>query len=107
MNPMQSPNVGPGGSHFGNREPETIQEPKPLKWGRSSGGFCESKCGRFGISPEYWGRCEPQSYTLTDRETGKEYRLLDTQKKAKERANRVLCPAPVYKPTITISDDMF
>lgn len=83
-----------------------MPQEQQVQWSRSSSGFCESKCGRFGISPEYWGRCEPQSYTLTDRESGKEYRLLDTQKKAKHRANQILSPPPP-QPRIEISDDLF
>ena len=77
-----------------------------IKWGKSVDGFVESKCGRFSISPEYWGRVNPQSYTLFDRKTKKEYKLIDTQKLAKKKADEILNPKPKPKP-IKISDDLF
>lgn len=61
-----------------------------LKWCRSQGGYCYSKCGRFHIYPEFWGSTTAQSYTLKDDKTKEKYRLIDTQKKAKEKAAEIL-----------------
>lgn len=35
-----------------------------VDWNRSKDGYCESKCGRFHISPLYLGRCSPVEYEL-------------------------------------------
>lgn len=58
-----------------------------VKWNRSNEGFVESKCGRFTISPEYWGRESAQSYELKEKQTGKRYRFQDTQSVAKSKAD--------------------
>ena len=61
-----------------------------VKWYRSKEGFVESKCGRFSISPEYWGRETAQSYELKDNNTKKRYRLQDTQSDAKSKADSII-----------------
>ena len=33
-------------------------------------GFWKSDCGRFEITPLYWGRVNPQEYEMKDKETG-------------------------------------
>jgi hypothetical protein len=61
-----------------------------IKWGRSDEGFVESKCGRFEISPEYWGCVQPQSYTLIDVIEHKQYRQKVTQKDCKALAKSIV-----------------
>jgi hypothetical protein len=57
-----------------------------IRWGRSEEGYVESKCGRFTISPLYWGHTRPQSYELRDTKTGRVNMYLDTQADAKDTA---------------------
>lgn len=35
-----------------------------IRWKRSQEGFVESHCGRWKITPEYWGCVKPQAFTL-------------------------------------------
>lgn len=44
---------------------EDFVEARPLiVWKRPTGGYCESACGRWKISPLYCGRVKPQFYEL-------------------------------------------
>lgn len=61
-----------------------------INWNRSSEGHIESKCKRFVIVPEYWGRERAQSYELKDRLTGERYRVLSTQRDAKDKAESIV-----------------
>ena len=57
-----------------------------IKWGRSQEGYVTSKCGRFEISPKFWGNANPTGYELTfcSQKIGDfEY---ETQAQAKEEA---------------------
>lgn len=74
-----------------------------IKWGKSSEGYCASKCGRFTIAPLWCGRVKPQFWKLTDKKTGREARSCFTQREAKETAERWLNPEPA--PTEKISWD--
>jgi hypothetical protein len=64
-----------------------------LCWKRSSDGFSETHCLHYKIEPEYWGRCNAQSYRLVyfaDVKTFKGGLRLgshDTQREAKQRAH--------------------
>ncbi len=66
----------------------------PLRWQPSSDGFAATHCSHYKIKPEYWGRCEAQSYRLVyfpDVKTLKGAVRLgscDTQREAKERADK-------------------
>ena len=57
------------------------------------GGFWESRCGRFTISPEYQGTTRPQSFKLWDNgHAGKERRgcgSFDTVRDAKATAGDI------------------
>lgn len=35
-----------------------------LKWKRSDEGYTDTHCGRYSISPQYWGRSSPQGFLL-------------------------------------------
>ena len=37
------------------------------KWGRAKGGYVDSKCGRYNISPNYCGTTRPQDYKVWER----------------------------------------
>lgn len=65
-----------------------------LKWNKSKEGFTDSKCGRFRITPEYWGRCNPQSYKLIITASKSATHSFNTQKQAKEYANELINPKP-------------
>ena len=53
-----------------------------LKWHRSRDGYTGSKCGRFDISPLFYGNCNPVDYEVEDNTTGKKRRC-NTQRAAK------------------------
>ena len=62
-----------------------------IKWGRSDEGFVESKCGRWHITPLYWGCTRPQAYALRDAKTKKKIGAwYETQWDAKQKALDVL-----------------
>lgn len=73
-----------------------------VKWGKSEMGYVHSKCGRFRIIPEYWGRVNPQVYRVEDKQPGGlGMAWKETQKKCKEWVEHGLNP-PVYDgPEIT------
>ncbi len=48
-------------------------EKRAIHWNRSSEGYCDSKCGRFSIVPEYQGTCSPQAYRIKDKKTGRKW----------------------------------
>ena len=75
-----------------------------LKWNRSVEGYCDSKDGRFSISPLYCGRVKPIFWMLTDNKTKRQSRSHFTQHEAKEAADRMINPPP--KPTWVIDDSM-
>jgi len=35
-----------------------------IRWNKSDDGFISSKCGKYEIRPNFWGRCNPLNYTL-------------------------------------------
>lgn len=57
-----------------------------LKWNKSREGFTESKCGKFNISPQYWGCCKPQNYIM--QYNGRQYSA-ETQKELKIKAEQL------------------
>lgn len=63
-----------------------------LRWQRSSEGFAVSHCAHYQIEPEYWGRCNAQSYRLVYFPNAKTFKgsvrlgSHDTQRAAKQRA---------------------
>lgn len=75
-----------------------------IKWTKSHEGFTESKCGRFRITPEYWGRCNPQSYKLSITASKSATYSFDTQTQAKEYAQELTTPKP--KKEINIQLDL-
>jgi hypothetical protein len=66
---------------------------KLLRWHRSNEGFTTTHCGHYKIQPEYWGRCNAQSYRLVYYPNVKTFKgsvrlgSSDTQREAKERAH--------------------
>ena len=76
---------------------------KMLKWKRSDDGFVDSKCGRFQIVPRWWGRVAPQEYILEDK--GKQVGSYDTQRAAKNAAERIVNP-PEEEDVPIITPDM-
>lgn len=60
-----------------------------LQWGRSSEGYCESKCGRFSITPHYCGTTRPRFFTLVDGETKREYGCNASQRDCKQKAQQI------------------
>lgn len=61
---------------------------KTIRWGKSKEGYCDSKCGRFSISPQWCGRVNPVFWKLVDNKTKTETRCCSTQREAKEAAQR-------------------
>lgn len=63
-----------------------------LRWHRSSEGFTNTHCLHYKIEPEYWGRCNAQSYRLVYFPNVKTFKgnvrlgSHDTQRAAKQRA---------------------
>jgi len=61
-----------------------------VKWWRSWDGYCESRCGRYFICPNYCGCTRPQDYELYFHpKRGKRKRLesmANTQRDCKETA---------------------
>ena len=55
---------------------------KLAQWTRSSEGYCQSKDGRFTISPLYEGTTRAQSYQAIDTKTGRIW-TADAQKHLK------------------------
>lgn len=63
-----------------------------IRWGKSKEGFIKSKCGRFHISPRYWGHVKPQCYALDYTPADKKFNMGSTynnQKDAKKAAERM------------------
>ena len=56
-----------------------------IKWHKSEEGSCISKCCRFEITPNYWGRVNPLDYHLSF--DGHGLGDFNTQKDAKKAAN--------------------
>lgn len=59
-----------------------------VKWGPSRGGEVVSKCGRFRVTPKYWGRCKPVAYQPEEFIKGKWEIVgceVDTQRIGKQR----------------------
>lgn len=61
-----------------------------LKWKRNDIGGVSSVDGRFVISPNYRHTVRPDSWTVRDTLYAKEYRWNNTQRDAKEYANRIV-----------------
>jgi len=64
-----------------------------IKWGKSEDGYIESKCDRFRIVPNFWGRCNPQDFTVEYKDNDKIIKIrsgCDTQKEAKQEAQKWL-----------------
>lgn len=59
----------------------------PVNWKRSAEGHVESKCGRYEITPLYWGCVSPQSYKLVLVSTGEVLARGDTQSEVKKEAD--------------------
>lgn len=60
-----------------------------IHWKRSREGFVESRCGRWKITPEYWGCVDPQAFTL-HRDNTIVVRNCATQREAKQDAENLL-----------------
>lgn len=71
--------------------PQARPKLRLVKWNRSEDGYCESKCGRFWITPS-WNSCvNPQdfdlAFKLTPRHKWKKIRRMEnTQRDCKEAA---------------------
>lgn len=75
---------------------------KQVQWGRSEDGFVKSKCGRFRIIPEFWGRVQPQVYRIEDEQRGGlGMATFETQKKCKDWVKNGLNPPKRTWPKIT------
>lgn len=73
-----------------------------IRWNRAVDGFVESKCGRFRVIPEYWGRANPQMYRVEDTMPGGfGIGHFETQKKCKEWVERGFNPPTYDGPEIT------
>lgn len=57
-----------------------------IAWGKSDDGYCSSKCGRFHISPRWFGRVKPTCYRLLDRARNVKSEASKTQREAKALA---------------------
>jgi len=64
-----------------------------VKWNKSEDGYCESKCGRFKITPQWWGRVQPQEYKITDKVTEKKS-AFSTQRNCKKWADNIVLYGP-------------
>jgi hypothetical protein len=71
-----------------NGYPQVIPTAKP-RWTPSEDGYTETRCGRFRIEPNWYGRTRPVSYSLYDREaSGRPVFGSHTQADCKSRAAR-------------------
>lgn len=59
-----------------------------IRWKRANDGFVESHCGRWRITPLYWGCVNPQSYELW-RDDKKVEGHIATQAEAKRVASEL------------------
>jgi hypothetical protein len=56
-----------------------------VKWGRSEDGYVRSKCGRWQITPLFWGCVRPQQYQL--KKDGELVGTFPAQRDAKHHAD--------------------